>query len=240
VDILDTVLDMVKDDSTGHWSKDTTRPWSKEAKEKPWNTSTIETPWGRRKGPSEDSRESSQCDPLPKKQGVPTLGIQAKLVKKSATHGGETLGATDPGPASRDFKILQSNDKPIIGKGRVTTEITADTRENQSGEVTKSVVEILRTIEQEQVLVAIDTYWTDQQSPMVSIVGKGRGRATTHIESHTDQPCGDLKLDTLCLYVATLQFLEHKETGTYDRSQDTKAKANKLRGKTISLIKDKL
>jgi hypothetical protein len=75
---------------------------------------------------------------------------------------------------------------------------------------------------------------------MVPIVGRGRDRTTTHIEPHTDQPCGDLKVEKLCLYVATLQFLEYKTTGTYDRSQDIEAKASELRGKAIVLIKDKL
>jgi hypothetical protein len=204
VDILDTVLNMLEN-GPQHWSKDTTRPWSKEKKKMLSKTNTIKTPWGRQKGPLEDSSKSSQCDPLPKKRGIPTLET-IQPVKESAIHGGETLGATDLGPTrpSKASKMLQSNAKPIIGKGIVTTDITADTRENQSGEIIEPVGETLRIIEQEQVVVVIDTYWTDQnelsqgpQSPMVPMVGKGSDRTTTHIESHTDQPGGDLKVDKL-------------------------------------------
>lgn len=250
MDILDTVLDIVKDDSPRHWSKDTTRPWRKEVKERLSKTNTIDTPWGRRKGPFEDPMESSLCDPLPKKRGGPTLEISpVKTGKKSVIHGEEVLVATDlfPTRPRKASKGPQSNDKPTIGKGRVIIEIIADTQKDQSWEGIKPTGETLMITEQEQVLAEIDTFRTVQsepsqgpQSPMVPIVGKGRDRTTTHIESHTDQPCGDLKFDTLCLYVAILQFLEYKTTETYDCSQDTKAKASALRGQTISLIKDKL
>ena len=226
MDILDTVLDIVKDDSPRHWSKDTTRPWRKEVKERLSKTNTIDTPWGRRKGPFEDPMESSLCDSLPKKRGGPTLEISpVKTGKKSVIHGEEVLVATDlfPTRPRKASKGPQSNDKPTIGKGRVIIEIIADTQKDQSWEGIKPTGETLMITEQEQVLAEIDTFRTVQsepsqepQSPMVPIVGKGRDRTTTHIESHTDQPCSDLKFDTLCLYVAILQFLEYKTTETYD------------------------